>query len=75
MSEIHLSIIIPAYKERERITANLEEIAAFISAQEYVSEVIVVIDGSDDGTADIAVSYTHLRAQRDKRQSRMPSSA
>lgn len=57
MSEVKLSVVIPAYKERERIGANLDEIIRHLDSQDYLYEVIVVIDGSDDGTSDFARTY------------------
>jgi dolichyl-phosphate beta-glucosyltransferase len=48
-----LSIIIPAYNEQERIGPTLDQILCFIKSQPHLTEVIVVDDGSTDGTADI----------------------
>lgn len=59
------SIVIPAYNEHERITATLDRVLAYIDAQKWNAEVIVVNDGSRDNTADIvrayAVSHPHVR--------------
>ncbi len=46
----YLSIIIPAYNEEKRIGATLHKLYQFLSAQKYDYEVIVVDDGSGDGT-------------------------
>jgi dolichyl-phosphate beta-glucosyltransferase len=51
------SIVIPAYNERERITATLDRVLAYIAAQNWNAEVIVVNDGSRDNTAEIAGAY------------------
>ena len=48
---MHVSVIIPAYNEAGRIRDTLEHVTAYLSRQEYDSEVIVVDDGSSDGTA------------------------
>jgi dolichyl-phosphate beta-glucosyltransferase len=48
-----LSIVVPAYNERQRITASVERIVEFMEAQEYAAELLVVDDGSDDGTAEM----------------------
>ncbi len=48
-----VSVIIPAYNEASRIGAVL----APVLASELVNEVIVVDDGSEDGTADIARQF------------------
>jgi len=50
-SDVHLSVIIPAYDEESRLPGTLRQVGAFLAAQPYVSEVLVVDDGSRDGTA------------------------
>lgn len=45
-----LSIVIPAYHEEKRIGRSLEEVLRFLVAKSYRAEVIVVDDGSKDGT-------------------------
>jgi len=49
-----LSIIIPSYNEELRLPATLERIAAYLSTFELGAEVLVVDDGSKDGTAAVA---------------------
>jgi glycosyltransferase involved in cell wall biosynthesis len=49
-----LSIVIPAYNEELRLPATLERIAAYLVASGRVAEVLVVDDGSKDGTAAVA---------------------
>jgi len=51
MSEIELSIVIPAYDEQDRIEATLERTLAYVSERYPRSEVLVVDDGSRDQTA------------------------
>jgi len=51
---VHLSVVIPAYNEEDRIGATLTSIAAYLGKQPYSSEVIVVEDGSRDRTAERA---------------------
>ncbi|MBI2165905.1 MAG: glycosyltransferase family 2 protein [Chloroflexi bacterium] len=46
-----LSIVIPAYNEERRILKTLERVLAFLKAQPYTWEVLVVDDGSTDSTA------------------------
>lgn len=48
-----LSIIIPAFNEEKRLPGSLEKIQAFVEAQPYLTEVIVVDNGSTDGTAEV----------------------
>lgn len=52
----YLSVIIPAYREAERIGENLLEIENYLSSKNYTYEVLVVTDGSPDDTAKIARS-------------------
>jgi len=51
-----LSIIIPAWNERERIGTTLDAVAAYARRSGRVREIIVVDDGSSDGTADVVRS-------------------
>ncbi len=51
-----LSIVVPTYNERQRIGSTVERIAEFIRAQSYTAELLVVDDGSTDGTADLVES-------------------
>lgn len=53
----YLSVVIPAYKEKERIGSNLLEIEKFLSAKDFEYEVIIVVDGSPDNTAEVAQNY------------------
>jgi glycosyltransferase involved in cell wall biosynthesis len=48
----HLSIVIPAYNEADRIGRTLTETFDYLDRQNYSSEVIVVNDGSTDHTVD-----------------------
>jgi dolichyl-phosphate beta-glucosyltransferase len=54
--DLRLSVIVPAYKEASRIEATIERLHShlvrFVPAEDF--ELIVVDDGSNDGTADIA---------------------
>ena len=49
-SQPDLSIIIPAYNEESRLPKTLDQIHAYLNATGISSEVIVVDDGSRDGT-------------------------
>jgi dolichyl-phosphate beta-glucosyltransferase len=52
---MYLSVIIPAYNEEKRIGATLESIDAYLRRQSYDYEIIVVSDGSKDGTAKLVI--------------------
>jgi glycosyltransferase involved in cell wall biosynthesis len=49
-----LSLVIPAYNEATRIAATIQTALAWLDEQPFDSELIVVDDGSDDATAEIA---------------------
>lgn len=50
---MHLSLVIPAYNEEKRIGETLRRTLAYLDAQPYDAEVIVVDDGSTDHTGDV----------------------
>ncbi len=60
----HLSIVIPAYNEAERIGKTLEGTFAYLDTRSYDSEVIVVNDGSRDKTADEVLKFESRGAGR-----------
>lgn len=49
----HLSVVIPAYNEEERIVPTIGAIAAYICGLGFPWELIVADDGSRDGTATL----------------------
>jgi dolichyl-phosphate beta-glucosyltransferase len=65
MEQPFLSVIIPAYKEGDRIGRNLLEIDQYLKGKNYTYEIIVIVDGSNDNTAEVACNYSlqvpHLR--------------
>ena len=52
-----LSIVIPAYNEEGRLDATLNKIDTFITAENCNAEIIVVDDGSTDGTARLVTRH------------------
>lgn len=48
---IDVSIVIPAYNEELRIAKTLHDLSAYLRPQPYSHEIVVVDDGSSDGTA------------------------
>jgi dolichyl-phosphate beta-glucosyltransferase len=49
-----LTVVIPAYNEKARLPATLAKIAPYLRAAHPDHEILVVDDGSTDGTADVA---------------------
>jgi dolichyl-phosphate beta-glucosyltransferase len=56
------SIILPAYNESARIAATLDRILAHATQRSWNVEVIVVNDGSNDGTAEIVCECARKHA-------------
>lgn len=54
MPKIYLSVIIPSYNEEANLdSGSLEKVYEFLKKQKYTYEVIVVDDGSSDGSVDL----------------------
>jgi glycosyltransferase involved in cell wall biosynthesis len=53
----YLSIIIPAYNEESRLPKTLEQVFAFLEAQTYTFEVLVVENGSHDRTLQVGQEF------------------
>jgi dolichyl-phosphate beta-glucosyltransferase len=66
-----LSVIIPAYNEEDRLGPTLDSVAGFLEASGTDYEILVVDDGSTDGTADLvrrrATQSPRLRLVRNPR--------
>jgi dolichyl-phosphate beta-glucosyltransferase len=58
-----LSIIIPAYNEENRLPDTLKLIFEFLQTQPYLAEVLVIENGSQDRTFEVASEYTHQYPQ------------
>ncbi len=70
MPRPRLSVVIPAYNEALRISSSLDKVSAYLAAQNYASELIVVDDGSTDATPDLlrgfAASHPQTRIIRNQ---------
>lgn len=51
------SIIIPAYNESRRLSATLDSVLQYVSSEGWDAEIIVVNDGSRDGTVALVRNY------------------
>ncbi len=58
-----LSVIIPAYNEEKRIKETIRSLADFLDQQQLDYELVVVDDGSSDGTYEVAKSLRGDRVQ------------
>ena len=56
----HLSVVIPAFNEARRLPATLERIQTFLLARRMSAEILVVADGSTDGTAAVVDAMAGL---------------
>lgn len=53
----YISVVVPAYKEGDRIGTTLLEMETYFSKQSYTYEILIVVDGSPDNTAEVARNY------------------
>ncbi|MBX9846805.1 MAG: glycosyltransferase [Xanthobacteraceae bacterium] len=54
---IRLSVIIPTYNEEQRIEATVAAINSYLERLPYQSEIVIVDDGSLDGTKQIVRAF------------------
>lgn len=55
---VYLSVIVPAYNEEQRLPKMLDEAIEYLEAQKFKYEVIVVDDGSKDGTSTVVNEFS-----------------
>jgi len=58
----YLSVIIPAYTEEKRIGKTLESVYAYLAAQPFSWEILVVLDGPTDNTPGIVAAFAQDKA-------------
>ena len=63
MPEPYLSIVIPAYNEALRIGGTLEKVRAYVETRSFPCELILVDDGSQDGTPQILENFQERYAK------------
>ena len=54
MTQLDLSIVIPAFNEHTKIARDIQQASAFLTTAGLQGEILVVDDGSTDATADVA---------------------
>ena len=52
-TDIYLSVIVPAYNEAARIGKTLDRLQQYLTQAAFTYEILVVIDGSTDATAEV----------------------
>lgn len=62
-SELHLSVIVPAFNEEERLPRTLARLHEYYSQQTYPYDVLVVSDGSTDGTEKLTREFAALHPE------------
>ena len=63
MTDPFLSLVIPVYNEEKRLPASLKQVLEYLKAQSYSAEVIIVENGSQDATFEIAQSFAKQNSQ------------
>jgi glycosyltransferase involved in cell wall biosynthesis len=64
LDTLDVSIILPVYNEVAHLQSEVERIQAAMSSSKYSYEIIVVDDGSTDGSADLAATLDGVRLIR-----------
>lgn len=57
----YLSILVPAYNEEKRLPATLEAMADYLARRDFSHELVVIDDGSKDGTRDVVREFAKDR--------------
>ncbi|HOX40876.1 MAG TPA: glycosyltransferase, partial [bacterium] len=53
----YLSIVVPAYKEEDRIPVMMDAIEKYVKSKDFPIETIILVDASPDNTAGVAKGY------------------
>lgn len=64
LPSVYISLIVPAYKEEERLPRMLDETLVYLQRRQrrdpsFTFEVVIVDDGSADGTTTCALTFVH----------------
>lgn len=72
MNQPLLSVIIPAHNEEQRLPPSLMQLHSFLSNQNYLTEVVVVENGSSDRTFEVANEFITQMPNLRVLQEKMP---
>lgn len=61
---LDVTVVLPAYNEAGHVAAEVDRIAAALGTSPYTFEILVVDDGSTDGTGDAVHELPHVRLLR-----------
>ena len=67
MTAVDVSVVLPVYNEAAHLGTELDRITAALQRSRYSWEVLVVDDGSDDGSGDLALGRDGVRLLRSAR--------
>ncbi len=58
-----LSVIVPAYNEEDRLPSTVKDIISYLETLQTRFEIIIVDDGSTDGTGDVISEFENLHSE------------
>lgn len=64
MTELDVSVVLPVYNERGHLRAEIDRIRAALEASKYSYEIIVIDDGSNDGSEEDLPNIADIRLIR-----------
>jgi glycosyltransferase involved in cell wall biosynthesis len=64
MPQLDVSIVLPVYNERGHLEREIDRVRSAMDASSYSYEIIVVDDGSDDGSGDLLETIEGIRLIR-----------
>ena len=67
MTAVDVSVVLPVYNEAAHLGEELDRITAALQQSRYTWEILVVDDGSDDGSGDLALGRDGVRLLRSAR--------
>lgn len=63
-AELDVSIILPVYNEVEHLKQEVDRVRVAMNASDYSYEIIIVDDGSSDGSGELALTIPDVRVIR-----------
>jgi dolichyl-phosphate beta-glucosyltransferase len=61
--QVDVSIVVPAYNEERRLPPTLIDMIDYFDRQSFTYEIVVVDDGSRDGTGEVVKKFERVREQ------------